>query len=156
MCAHTMYLNCWSSCDDERRAVMAYARCSWWGMVANRPRALVAYGFSLSTTTTKQSFSRSPLFFFSEDVYILACLLVVIIIHIPTNNNVLLLLLLLLLLLRRSFVQSAREKRRGTKRRHTNTDERSLCARSQFRSRESKTRFIFVFFCLGFLYQKNP
>jgi len=103
-----------------------------------------AYGFSLSITT-KQSFSRSPLFFFSEDVYILACLLVVIIIHIPTNNNVLLLLLLLLLLLRRSFVQREREKRRGTKRRHTNTDERSLCARSQFRSRESKTRFIFVF-----------
>ena len=56
----------------------------------------------------------------------------------------------------RSFVQREREKRRGTKRRHTNTDERSLCARSQFRSRESKTRFIFVFFCLGFLYQKNP
>jgi len=157
MCAHTMYLNCWSSCDDERRAVMAYARCSWWGMVANRPRALVAYGFSLSTTTTKQSFSRSPLFFFSEDVYILLASSLVIIIHIPTNNNVLLLLLLLLLLLRRSFVQREREKRRGTKRRHTNTDERSLCAlRSQFRSRESKTRFIFVFFCLGFLYQKNP
>jgi len=56
----------------------------------------------------------------------------------------------------RSFVQREREKRRGTKRRHTNTDERSLCAlRSQFRSRESKTRFIFVFFCLGFLYQKK-
>ena len=151
MCAHTMYLNCWSSCDDERRAVMAYARCSWWGMA--KPPTV-----SLSTTTTKQSFSRSPLlFFFSEDVYILLASSLVIIIHIPTNNNVLLLLLLLLLLLRRSFVQREREKRRGTKRRHTNTDERSLCAlRSQFRSRESKTRFIFVFFCLGFLYQKNP
>ena len=147
MCAHTMYLNRWSSRDDERRAVMAHARCSWWGMVANRPRALVAYGFSLSTTTTKQSFSRSPLFFFSEDVYILLASSLVIIIHIPTNNNVLLLLLLLLLLLRRSFVRSerAREEKRHKTTTHKHRRKKSLRVAFSVQITRIENAFYFCF-----------
>ena len=127
---------------------MAYARCSWWGMVANRPRALVAYGFSLSTTTTKQSFSRSPLFFFSEDVYILLASSLVIIIHIPTHN-VLLLLLLLLLLLRRSFVRSerAREEKRHKTTTHKHRRKKSLRAFSvQITRIENAFYFCFLLF----------
>jgi len=58
----------------------------------------------------------------------------------------------------RSFVQRERERREEAKHddTHKQTIKKSLCAlRSQFRSRESKTRFIFVFFCLGFLYRQE-
>lgn len=121
--AHTMYLNCWSSCDDERRAVMAHALL------------VVGYGkpptVSLSPPRRRQSFSRSPLFFFSEDVYILACLLSLLLFTSQQETTFSFSLFFSFFCAVRSFVQS--ERAREEKRHKTTTtqtkDERSLRAR---------------------------
>ena len=139
MYVHTMYLNCWSSRDDERRAIlMAYALLVGYGQTA--------YGFSLSTTTTKQSFSRSPLFFFSEDVYLFSRVFFSLLLFTSQQTTTFSLFSFFFFAVR-SFRASERRRKRQNDDTHKHRRKKSLRVAFVLRSRKSKTRFIFVFFC---------
>jgi hypothetical protein len=142
MCAHTMYLNRWSSCDDERRAIlMAHAL-----LVVGYGQT--AYGFSLSTTTTKQSFSRSPLFFFSEDVYLFSRVFFSLLLFTSQQTTTFSLSFSLFFFAVRSF--RASERREEAQNDDTQTQTKEVSARVAFSVQITQNRkrvFFLFFFC---------
>ena len=149
MCAHTTYLNRWSSRDDERRAVMAHARCSWWGM-AKPPTVSLSPSRRNNPFHVLRSSSFRRTFIFSR-VFSLLLLFT----SQQTTTFFFFSFSFFFFFAVRSF--RARERREEAQNDDTQTQTKEVSARVLSSDHANRKRVLFLFFfCLGFLYQKNP